>query len=243
MEEGATDHRADGRSACERRRPHADGLRPGHGVGEHVADQRQARRQEGCATDAHDGAGSDERARVGGECCDSRGDAEEAGADEQQLASTEPVAEIAHRDQQAGDEEAVDVDDPQLLCGRGGEFGAQCGDRQVQDGEVHGHQKDRQRQYCQSQPGPAVRAAGARVGSRIGLLVDDAHGGAPITLRTHERTPALAALRALRVFGRRSPARGARSTWVQRTHKSTLYAKRLFHRSGFVHRPGREHGQ
>ena len=34
---------------------------------------------------------------------------------EQQLAAADAVAERAHRDEQAGDEEAVDVDDPQQL--------------------------------------------------------------------------------------------------------------------------------
>ena len=34
---------------------------------------------------------------------------------EQQPAAADPVAQRAHRDQQAGDQEAVDVDDPQQL--------------------------------------------------------------------------------------------------------------------------------
>ena len=52
--------------------------------------------------------------RVGGE---HRGRAERGGADQQQPAAADPVAERAHRDQQAGEDEAVDVEDPQLLGG------------------------------------------------------------------------------------------------------------------------------
>ena len=44
-----------------------------------------------------------------------RRDAERRGADQQQAAAADPVAERAHRDQRPGDEEPVDVDDPQQL--------------------------------------------------------------------------------------------------------------------------------
>ena len=41
--------------------------------------------------------------------------AERRGADQQHPAPPDPVAERAHRDQEAGDHEAVDVDDPEQL--------------------------------------------------------------------------------------------------------------------------------
>jgi hypothetical protein len=44
-----------------------------------------------------------------------RGDAEHGGADEQQFLSTDPITDGAHGDQEACDQETVDVHDPQLL--------------------------------------------------------------------------------------------------------------------------------
>ena len=41
-----------------------------------------------------------------------------AGADQQQPAAADAVAQRAHRDQRAGDQEAVDVDDPEQLRAR-----------------------------------------------------------------------------------------------------------------------------
>ena len=66
-----------------------------------------------------------------------RGEAERGGADQQQPAATDPVAQRAHGDQRAGDQEAVDVDDPEQLGAARLEVRAQCGHREVQHGQVH----------------------------------------------------------------------------------------------------------
>ena len=57
----------------------------------------------------------DQHLGAGGEGGEHRGDAERGGADQQQPAAADAVAEGAHGDQRAGDQEAVDVDDPQQL--------------------------------------------------------------------------------------------------------------------------------
>src|SRR6187402_2202736 len=57
--------------------------------------------------------------------------------DQQKLAPADAVAERAHRDQEAGDEKAVDVDDPEQFRAGWLERGADRRQREVQDREVH----------------------------------------------------------------------------------------------------------
>ena len=57
----------------------------------------------------------DQHLGAGRERGEHRGRAERRSADQQQLAAADAVAERAHGDQGAGDQEAVDVDDPQQL--------------------------------------------------------------------------------------------------------------------------------
>ena len=66
--------------------------------------------------------------REGGE---HRGDAERRRADQQQPPPADAVAERAHRDEAAGDQEAVDVDDPEQLGGARVQVGAERRERQV----------------------------------------------------------------------------------------------------------------
>ena len=80
-----------------------------------------------------------------------------SGAEHQQPTASDPVAERAHRDQQAGQHEAVDVEDPQLL-GRGGrQVAADERDGEVQHRDVHRHQQQRQRQHRERDPLLAAR--------------------------------------------------------------------------------------
>jgi hypothetical protein len=88
-------------------------------------------------------------AREGGK---HRADAERGRADEQQPAPADPVAERAHRDQRASDQEAVDVDDPQELGAGRAQVGAERGQRQVQHGQVHRVEQARQRDHRQPDP-------------------------------------------------------------------------------------------
>ena len=86
-------------------------------------------------------------------------DAERRGTDEEQLAPTDAVAERAHRDQEARDHEAVDVDDPEQLGARGLEVLADRGDGQMQDRQVHDVQQAGQGQDGEPDP---LAAAGQR---------------------------------------------------------------------------------
>ena len=54
-------------------------------------------------------------------------------ADHQELAPPDPVAKRAHHDQRAGDEKAVDVDDPEELGGARLQVGAELRHGEVQD--------------------------------------------------------------------------------------------------------------
>ena len=52
-------------------------------------------------------------------------------ADQEQSAAADPVAQRAHRDQKAGDEEAVDVHDPEQLGAARAQVGAEQGTASV----------------------------------------------------------------------------------------------------------------
>jgi hypothetical protein len=90
-------------------------------------------------------------------------DGERGRADQQELAPADAVAERAHRDQEAGDEKAVDVDDPEQLCAGRPECGADRRQREVQDREVHRVDRARQRDDGEADP-----FAGGRAGLRVG---------------------------------------------------------------------------
>ncbi len=111
----AAGDRADSGAADEAHQPHPDGQRPLPGVFEHVADQRQGGGRQGCPGDPQQRAGSDQHLRadrIGGQ---HRGRAEPGRAEQQQPAAADAVPQGAHRDQEPGDHEPVDVGDPQLL--------------------------------------------------------------------------------------------------------------------------------
>ena len=83
------------------------------------------------------------------------------GTDHQQAAPADPVAEAAHRHQQCGQHQRVDVDDPQL-GGRGrAEVLGDARQRERQDGVVDGDQQHRQQQHRERQP-RAARGVGGR---------------------------------------------------------------------------------
>ncbi len=76
--------------------------------------------------------------------------------DQQQLLPADAVAEAAHGDQQAGDDEGVDVTDPQQLRPGGLEVfaeegGGEAEDRGVDADQQHGEDEDGERE-------PAARA-------------------------------------------------------------------------------------
>ena len=86
---------------------------------EHVGEDRQGGRHDERRPDAHDDAGGDEVPRLGGEDREQRGEAEDREAELQHALATEAVTEGARREQQAGEDDGVGVDDP-LELGAGG---------------------------------------------------------------------------------------------------------------------------
>ncbi len=117
--------------------PDGDGDRALSLVVKHVANQGQGRGRQRRAGDAEQRAGRDQHAGAVGERGDDRGGPERGRPDHQQLAAADPVSQRAHRDQRPGDQEAVDVDDPQELGGAGLQVGAQSRHGQVQHRQVH----------------------------------------------------------------------------------------------------------
>ena len=107
------------RPIAERRHagPDADGLAPLARVGEDVRDDREGRRHDERAADAHERAGDDQRRRPNGASAESsEPDAEQRQADGEEPVATEAVAEASGGEQQAREHERVGVDDPLQLA-------------------------------------------------------------------------------------------------------------------------------
>jgi hypothetical protein len=119
LEQGAADERPDGGTDGKAGAPDADGLCALGFIFEHRPQQRQGRGCQGRAGQAEQGTGGDQHPGAGRERRGSRGGAEGGSADEQHLAPADAIAEVADRDQRAGQHEAVDVDDPQQLRAAG----------------------------------------------------------------------------------------------------------------------------
>ena len=89
---------------------------------------------------------------------------------EQQLAAADPVAERAHRDEEARDHEPVDVDDPQQLRAARLEVLADRRDRQVQHRQVHHVEQAREGEDGETDPFAAAGHSDLWVGHLIVLL-------------------------------------------------------------------------
>ena len=104
--------------------------------------------------------------------------AERRGADQQQLAPADPVAERAHRHEEARDHEAVDVDDPEQLGAARAEVLAHRRDRQVEDRQVHHVEQAGEGEHAEADPFAAAGAGGAVVGWGGDL---GSHGVVPVS--------------------------------------------------------------
>jgi hypothetical protein len=152
FEQNATHEGSQCRASRKRRRPHADGQAAFPRVGEDAADQRQGGGRERRPRDAEQGAGADEhlgRGCVGGQGGHGR---ETRCAGEQELAVTDPVAEAAHGDQQAGQDEGVDVADPEQLGARGAEVAADERRGKGQHRAVDADQQDAESENAKGEP-------------------------------------------------------------------------------------------
>jgi len=63
-----------------------------------------------------------------------------------------PVAKRAHGDERPGDQETVNVNDPEELRAGGREICAQRWQREVQDGQIHRVEQARQRNHPKPNP-------------------------------------------------------------------------------------------
>ena len=104
-------------------------------------------------------AGGDQHLGARRERAEQRREAEGDGADQQQAPAADPVAERAHRDQRAGDHEAVDVDDPEQLGAGRLQVLAQGRHREVQHGQVHRVDDAGEREHARARPIRGVRPA------------------------------------------------------------------------------------
>ena len=79
-------------------------------------------------------------------------DREARGAAEEELASADAIPERAHGDEQAGHQEAVDVDDPEELRARRSQLRTDPRDGEVEHGQVHRVDERGQRQHGKTDP-------------------------------------------------------------------------------------------
>ena len=100
-------------------------------------------------------AGHDQHLGAGGERGDHGDRAEGSGADQQQPAAADPVPERPERDQEPGEEEPVDVGDPQQLGAARLEIAGERRDRQVEHREVHRVEQAGQGDHREPDPSPA----------------------------------------------------------------------------------------
>ncbi len=156
LQQEPADDRADRRTGGGGGAPDADGEAAFARVVEEVPDQGEGGGHQGGARDAEQRPGEDHqlgRVRVGVE----HGyRAERRGAHEQDPLAADAVAEAAHGDEQTGDDEGVDVADPEQLGAGRGEVLTDVGGRETEHGRVDGHQQHGQHEDGQRQP-----AAGA----------------------------------------------------------------------------------
>ena len=139
-------------------------------VEEHVANQGEGGRRQGRPGEAEHRASRDQHLRALRERGEHRRDAERGGADQQQPAAADPVAQRPHGDQRPGDQKAVDVDDPQQLRAAGLEVRAERRHREVQHGQVHRVEQAGQGDHGEPDPLAARRLGAAHAGSISTLM-------------------------------------------------------------------------
>ena len=156
-QEDAGDQRGDHSSQREARGPDPECGRALTGVAEHDADQRQRRRHERGAREPQQTSRCDQHRRARRERGQHRGQAESGGADQQEPAAADTVAERPHRQQRTGDEERVAVDDPQQLGVGRPEIRRELRNREVEHMGVHRNQQAGQHQKAEPRPFPGSR--------------------------------------------------------------------------------------
>jgi hypothetical protein len=135
LEQEAAEQRAEADADRRHRRPDPDRL-AALLAREHVRDDRQRRRHDQRAADAHHRADGDQLVRALDDEHAQAAAAEQREAGLERVLAAEAVAERAHRQEQVGEDEHVGVDDPPQRRRRGVEVLLQARQRHVQDGVV-----------------------------------------------------------------------------------------------------------
>ena len=112
-EQCAADQRADRGTGREAGSPHPDGQGALLRVEEHVADQGQGGGRQGGRGDPEQCASRDQHLGASGEGGEDGAKAERGGTEQEEPAATDAVTQHPHGNQRSGQQEAVDVDNPE----------------------------------------------------------------------------------------------------------------------------------
>ncbi len=162
LEHCAADERADDRADGKATDPDSDRGGPLPRVAEQVHDQGQCGRCQRGAGDAEERACRNERRGARGVRGEDRRGAERRRTAQQEPPAADAVSQRAGGDEQAGDQEAVDIHDPQLLSAGGTEVRGQVWQREQHDEGVERDEKRRQGQHGEANPLPPAGANGCR---------------------------------------------------------------------------------
>ena len=163
----AAHHRTEGRAARRHRGPDADGQGAFLVIAKAQSDHRQRGRHHHGGAHAQQRTRRNQHAGIGCKRRQQRGRAKHHQARQQQCLVTELVAQRAHAQQQARDDQRVDVDDPQLGRGTGRQIVCQPGQggvehRHVDDDQQQGHGHNAQHQPAVARGGSGVEGSGNR---------------------------------------------------------------------------------
>ena len=144
FEQPAAADRSDGHPDTDHGRPQPDRLGARYRVGEDIADQSQGGREDHRRADSHGSSRRDQRVGRIHLCRNAGGDREQCEAGAEPAPSAVAVAQAAGRQQQAGHDQGVGIDDPLQLGGVGAQFARQGGERDVDDRGVDADDEDGQ---------------------------------------------------------------------------------------------------
>ena len=146
-------------------------------AGEDVDDDRQRRRHDQRAGDAHDRAARDELTHAGRLRRERRADEEQHEPELQRALAAEAVAERAGREQQPGEHERVDRDDPlQLRLGRV-QLARERGDRDVEARVADEDDQQAQAEDRERPPAAVEREHRPGSGSAASMMLSGGTGG------------------------------------------------------------------
>ncbi len=137
-------------------RPDPDRLGTLLGVGEHVRQDGERRREDESCPDAHQGSCGDQLTRCRGHRTECREPGEQCQAGEQCRLAAEAVGKAPGSEQEPGEDECECVDDPLQLAGCCAELANQRRKCDVHDGVVEHGDEQRQTEHGEDHPSPLV---------------------------------------------------------------------------------------